>query len=67
MRSDLMKNKKLSRRKILGSAVGVTALAGGRGLLGAPVLAADDLVLCQSVHDPVLVSRARPRAPRFVP
>ena len=36
-----MKNKKLSRRKILGGAVGVTALAGGSGLLGAPALSTD--------------------------
>ena len=36
-----MKNKKMSRRKILGGAVGVTALAGGRGLLGAPALSTD--------------------------
>jgi FtsP/CotA-like multicopper oxidase with cupredoxin domain len=49
-----MKNKKLSRRKILGGAVGVTALAGGSGLLGAPVLAADDPIL--EAHDARVMS-----------
>ncbi len=36
-----MKNEKMSRRKILGGAVGVTALVSGKGLLGAPALSTD--------------------------
>ncbi len=49
-----MKNKKLSRRKILGGAVGVTALASGRGLLGAPALSTDGPAL--EAHDARVMS-----------
>ena len=49
-----MKNKKLSRRKILGGAVGVTALAGGRGLLGVPALSTDSPDL--EAHDARVMS-----------